>query len=227
MTNITFFTLIISTPFVMTNQAPHIPNYGRGATFERVPPGSRRRPLTVREGMQRYVRKKPMSKRKMHKSVRRPLEHQQSENDVLPFDYIKDEADKTVQTVEIPEEVLALDEEKSVQQKPEGRRKRGRVVGGTDVLSEEEFPFYASLRNSAMPNCGATILDSKHILTAAHCEPYWKGKYDFLFDRFSIGSRKRSDEGEIHFVKKCVKHPKVVPYDEVQPPKKKSSLVGL
>ena len=79
-------------------------------------------------------------------------------NDVLPYDYIEDEAEKSLQTVEIPEEVVALDKEEAAKPKPEGRRKRGRVVGGTDVLSEEEFPFYASLRNSASANCGATIL---------------------------------------------------------------------
>jgi len=79
-------------------------------------------------------------------------------NDVLPYEYIEDEAEKTLQTVEIPDEIVALDKEEAAKPKPEGRRKRGRVVGGTDVLSEEEFPFYASLRNSAMPNCGATIL---------------------------------------------------------------------
>jgi len=48
----------------------------------------------------------------------------------------------------------------------------------------------------------------------------YKGRPDpFYFNRFSISSRKRSDEGEIHFIKKCVKHPKVVPYKEVKPPK--------
>ena len=77
---------------------------------------------------------------------------------MLPFDNIEDEAQKKLQTVEIPKEVAAQDKEEAAKPKPEGRRKRGRVVGGTDVLSEEEFPFYASLRNSAMPNCGATIL---------------------------------------------------------------------
>ena len=65
-------------------------------------------------------------------------------NDVLPYDYIEDEAEKSLQTVEIPEEVVALDKEEAAEPKPEGRRKRGRVVGGTDVLSEEEFPFYGN-----------------------------------------------------------------------------------
>ena len=81
---------------------------------------------------------------------------------VLPFDNIEDEAQKKLQTVEIPKEVAAQDKEEASKPKPEGRRKRGRVVGGTDVLSEEEFPFYASLRNSASANCGATILGNFH-----------------------------------------------------------------
>ena len=182
MKNLTFFTLIISTPFITANQTPRIPNSGRGDNFERaLPRGRRIRPMAPWEVAVKQSRRKPypMSKRKIDKSkipgilgdgfsgleqlkkVKRFLEHNMTDddwNDVLPYEYIEDEAEKTLQTVEIPDEIVALDKEEATKPKPEGRRKRGRVVGGTDVLSEEEFPFYASLRNSAMPNCGATIL---------------------------------------------------------------------
>ena len=53
------------------------------------------------------------------------------------------------------------------------RRKRGRVVDGTDVTSAAEFPYLVGLTSGAMPanrpQCGGTILDAYHILTAAHC----------------------------------------------------------
>merc|ERR1712106_600369 len=51
------------------------------------------------------------------------------------------------------------------------RKKKGRVVGGTDVNSPSEFPFYVSLFYSkeGYPFCGGTILDAYTILTAAHC----------------------------------------------------------
>ena len=121
----------------------------------------RKRPKTVQEALEQFSRKKP-------KSVRSQLERHASENDVLPYDNIDDQvAPEAVEvpkvpTGPIPEEVLALDEaedeEEAAKAKTEGRRKRGRVVGGTDVLSEEEFPFFGTLRNSAQPNCGGTIL---------------------------------------------------------------------
>ena len=182
MKKLTFFTSIISIHFTIANQTPRTPNSGRGDTFERALPRSRRRrPIAPWEVAVKQPRKRPypMSKRKIDKSkipgilgdgfsglkelkkVKRFLEHNMTDddwNDVLPYDYIEDEAEKSLQTVEIPEEVVALDKEEAAKPKPEGRRKRGRVVGGTDVLSEEEFPFYASLRNSASANCGATIL---------------------------------------------------------------------
>lgn len=176
MKNLTFFTLIIST----SNQTPRNPNIGRGNPFERVRPRSRRkRPMTPWEAEEQFSgRPGPKPKRKIDESEilgegfsglealkKEALKEEALKNDVLPFDYIEDEAEKTLQTVEIPDEIAALDKEEAAKPKPEGRRKRGRVVGGTDVLSEEEFPFYASLRNSASPNCGATILGKLPTIT--------------------------------------------------------------
>ena len=169
MKNLTFFTLIIST----SNQTPRNPDFGRGNPLEKALPRSRRkRPMAPWEAEEQFSgRPGPKPKRKIDGSEilgegfsglevlkKEALKEEALKNDVLPFDYIEDEAEKTLQTVEIPDEIVALDKEEAAKPKPEGRRKRGRVVGGTDVLSEEEFPFYASLRNSAQPNCGATIL---------------------------------------------------------------------
>ena len=60
-----------------------------------------------------------------------------------------------------------------VQQK---RKRRGRVIGGTDVTSNTEFPEYvavwANVQNQVgvgTPDCGGFILDRYHIMTAAHC----------------------------------------------------------
>lgn len=49
----------------------------------------------------------------------------------------------------------------------------GRVVGGTDVNSAAKYPYYAALITGSLEyaglQCGGTILDAWHILTAAHC----------------------------------------------------------
>ena len=60
-----------------------------------------------------------------------------------------------------------------VQQK---RKRRGRVIGGTDVTSNTEFPEYVSIWANVenqvgigSPDCGGFILDRYHIMTAAFC----------------------------------------------------------
>ena len=87
--------------------------------------------------------------------------HQPVDNDVLLK--IEDEKDKMkIVEVDLPPEILAQeaeeDKNEAMKTKSEGRRKRGRVIGGTNVKSNEEFPFYASLRTSGSHQCGATIL---------------------------------------------------------------------
>ncbi|KAI4457880.1 polyserase-related [Holotrichia oblita] len=44
-----------------------------------------------------------------------------------------------------------------------------RIIGGQPVLHRSQFPFQVSLRYNAWPMCGASIIDNRHLLTAAHC----------------------------------------------------------
>lgn len=56
--------------------------------------------------------------------------------------------------------------------KSQHRRKRGFVIGGTAVLSDEEFPEYVSIwadQGDKAPSCGGFIIDKYHIMTAANC----------------------------------------------------------
>ncbi|XP_037932410.1 chymotrypsin-2-like [Teleopsis dalmanni] len=44
----------------------------------------------------------------------------------------------------------------------------GKIVNGTDA-KDGEFPFMVSLRRGVRHSCGATLLNPKWVLTAAHC----------------------------------------------------------
>lgn len=44
----------------------------------------------------------------------------------------------------------------------------GRIVGGKDAFIED-FPYQVSLRFLDDHFCGASILNEKYVLTAAHC----------------------------------------------------------
>ena len=43
-----------------------------------------------------------------------------------------------------------------------------RIVNGHEAI-KHEFPFMAALMNRQRQFCGGSLIDSKHILTAAHC----------------------------------------------------------
>lgn len=91
------------------------------------------------------------------------------------------------------------------------RKKRGRVVGGTDVRSQTEFPEYVSLKtNPGHSFCGGTILDANHILTAAHCQPT-AGQ-----DKIVAGTIQRSGAGgSNHQIEKCIRYPQARQADAV------------
>lgn len=44
-----------------------------------------------------------------------------------------------------------------------------RIVGGTIVQDRSAFPYQVSLRDDNAPFCGASIIDHRNMLTAAHC----------------------------------------------------------
>uniref|UniRef100_A0A6E8UZT2 Peptidase S1 domain-containing protein n=1 Tax=Anopheles coluzzii TaxID=1518534 RepID=A0A6E8UZT2_ANOCL len=51
----------------------------------------------------------------------------------------------------------------------EGQKKfSGRIVGGTELT--EPLPYLLSLRDSGFHICGASIINAKHALSAAHCQ---------------------------------------------------------
>jgi hypothetical protein len=45
---------------------------------------------------------------------------------------------------------------------------QGRIVNGK-VTQRHELPFMAALVNKDFHFCGGSLIDSKHVLTAAHC----------------------------------------------------------
>ena len=71
------------------------------------------------------------------------------------------------------------------------------------MRSQTEFPEYVSVKTGGGQGyCGATILDSNHILTAAHCEPA-AGT-----DKIVAGTIERSGAGgSTHILEKCTRHP--------------------
>ena len=43
-----------------------------------------------------------------------------------------------------------------------------RIVNGNDA-EDNEWPWIAALMNNGRQFCGGSLIDDKHILTAAHC----------------------------------------------------------
>ena len=71
------------------------------------------------------------------------------------------------------------------------------------MRSQTEFPEYVSLKTrGGFSYCGATILDSNHILTAAHCKP------SAASDKIVAGTIERSGAGgSTHLLENCIRHP--------------------
>lgn len=49
-----------------------------------------------------------------------------------------------------------------------------RVVGGSPA-APGEFPFIVDILKNREQVCGGSLLDSRHIITAAHCSRDWDG----------------------------------------------------
>lgn len=61
--------------------------------------------------------------------------------------------------------------QRRVQATPNGdgqKKFSGRIVGGTELT--EPLPYLLSLRDSGFHICGASIINAKHALSAAHCQ---------------------------------------------------------
>ncbi|CAN7998414.1 unnamed protein product, partial [Ixodes hexagonus] len=83
-----------------------------------------------------------------------------------------------------------------------------RIVGGTDA-GPHEFPWQASLRLFSSPVCGATILNDRWVVTAAHCI-----RYRFYFYKVLVGKnhldRVESTE-QSYSISAIIVHPKFDP----------------
>ncbi|XP_061725069.1 trypsin CFT-1-like [Cydia pomonella] len=83
-----------------------------------------------------------------------------------------------------------------------------RIVGGS-VTTIENYPFQAALLASwdlswYSQSCGATILNNRSILTAAHCYWYFTAANRF---RVRVGSTFANSGGVVHTVSQNILHP--------------------
>ena len=72
-------------------------------------------------------------------------------------------------------------------QKDTGRKKRGRVIGGTDVAEADDYPSYVSIRHDGYHVCGGTIfriikrfVTHKYDSWAVSCGSFDEASINFL-----------------------------------------------
>lgn len=70
----------------------------------------------------------------------------------------------------------------------------GRIVSGWDA-DKYEWPWIAALMNNGRQFCGGSLIDNKHILTAAHCVAHMS-RYDVANLMVRLGEYKIKSTGE-------------------------------
>jgi len=78
-----------------------------------------------------------------------------------------------------------------------------RIVNGVEAIPHE-FPFMAVLLNRNRQFCGGSLIDKKHILTAAHCVAHMS-KYDVQNLRVRLGDHNIHKNNEATHIEKRVK----------------------
>lgn len=76
-----------------------------------------------------------------------------------------------------------------------------KIVGG-DVISISDAPYQAALLYSGNFVCGASIISTKYLLSAAHCVQDYKNKLSVR-----VGSNHAYKDGEVFQVEKAIQHP--------------------
>ncbi|XP_020278698.1 transmembrane protease serine 9-like [Pseudomyrmex gracilis] len=84
-----------------------------------------------------------------------------------------------------------------------------RIIGGQEV-SENEFPWMAGIIsvNQSRLICGASIINDRYVITAAHCVPYGFNKDDLKVSVGAHSSCKWDTKSTIFSVESIIPHPR-------------------
>ncbi|KAJ2997875.1 hypothetical protein HDV02_005059 [Globomyces sp. JEL0801] len=90
-----------------------------------------------------------------------------------------------------------------------------KIINGAPVQSIDDYPWLAGLQkveDSAIPICGGTVFDAKHIITAAHCSVgVIPTQFQFVAHRLDVTKPSDEEKGLVFKVKKVIVHPQ---YDD-------------
>lgn len=90
-----------------------------------------------------------------------------------------------------------------------GRATGGRIVGGVEI-DIENIPYQCSLRFYESHICGASIISSKFVITAAHCTYYFP-QDDMSLWSIRAGTSRSDEGGSIHEILEIFQHPRFNP----------------